>query len=344
MKVMEQSIKSKVRGAMAWGYYISKHFLSYLRGKVLILTYHRVLPESKLNLDFVQPGMYVRDDAFKRQMQFLQEHFQILPFSELLSIWDRRGLDKRERYCVITFDDGWLDNYIHAYPVLKMHNIPATVFLPTEFIGTQDWFWPDRLGYLLSQYRELERKEPLVSLWSRYPWMNQKNGEGNDRIDSLIDICKGLPEEEIKEMIEEISRESGISCPPGRLVVNWGEVEEMSASGVSFGSHSATHKILTKLSPEEIQNELNASFKALQREKVNTVPVFCYPNGNFNHAIAEKVKEAGYQAAVTTQFGFESASPANLFELRRVGVHNSISSTIPLFSWHLSGLNHLFPR
>ena len=333
-------MKSTIRQSLAWGYYRSGHFLSRLQGKAVILTYHRVLSEKELSEQFVQPGMYVRDDVFEMQMRFLREHFEILSFSELLSLWKNKLWDKRTRYCVITFDDGWLDNYLYAYPILKKYQIPATIFLPTGFIGTSEWFWPDRIGYLLARYVKASVQQPLDFLCDRYPLLKRARGDGVEQINSIIETCKELPEEEIERMIEEMSQELGLDSPPGRIVMNWSEVEKMSASGVSFGSHSATHKILTTISTKDVENELKVSLKTLKRENVTAVPVFCYPNGNFTHTIAEQVKEAGYEAAVTVRFGFETQKPANLFELKRIGVHNDITSTVPLFSWHLSGMNH----
>ncbi|HET6465456.1 MAG TPA: polysaccharide deacetylase family protein [Nitrospiria bacterium] len=332
------TVKSKIREALARGYYLTRRLSSRLEGKVLILAYHRVLSEKELKEQFVQPGMYVRDDAFERQMRFLREYFRILSFDELLGLWDRGGWDGRQRYCVVTLDDGWLDNYLHAYPVLRKYEIPATVFLPTSFIGTREWFWPEKLVFLLDRYIKSGQKERLTALWGRWP-RPAADGNGGEGIDSIIEICKGLPEGEVEKIIGEIGRGSGIAFPPERSVVNWKEVEEMSASGISFGSHSATHKILTKLSREEVRNELKTSFDTLRGKKIKTVPVFCYPNGNFDPAVAELVREAGYRAAVTTQFGFESESPADRFGLKRIGVHQDIGSTDPLFSWHLSGMN-----
>src|SRR3569832_2316711 len=122
MKRMKNYIKSKVRQTMSWGYFLSKQILPHLQGKVLILAYHRVLSEKELKKDFVQPGMYVRNDIFEKQMQFLRNYFEVIPFAELLQLWNENLLDQKKRYCVITFDDGWLDNYTYAYPILKRYH------------------------------------------------------------------------------------------------------------------------------------------------------------------------------------------------------------------------------
>lgn len=345
--MVNQQLKSAIRHISAWTYYTSRHFLNRLRGKVLILAYHRVLSEKELTQDqFIQPGMYVRKDVFEKQIRYLKEYFQLLSFNELLRLWRKSDWDQRKRYCVVTFDDGWLDNYTHAYPILREYSIPATIFLPTGFIGTTKWFWPDKLGYLLryssTNAMPEERKSCLASLDRWHPLAEGFSREDcNGNIDSLIEACKGLPEEEICATIEQISRTLDVEFPNSRAFLDWREVKEMSRHGISFGSHSCTHKILTKLPPGEIKNEIEDSLHALQEKEINYIPVFCYPNGNYTPEIAREVKAAGYEAAVSTQFGFEDNGPEDLFRLKRIGLHNDISATIPLFTFHIAGLNQL---
>ena len=314
-------IKSTLRQFAAEAYYTSKHFLKRLRGKVLILTYHRILSEKKSNKQFIQPGMYVQNNVFEKQMLFLEKYFSILSFTELLDLWNKKTLRKDQRYCVITFDDGWLDNYIYAYPILKEHNIPATIFLPTAFIGTNHWFWPDKISYIM---------------------MKQLNGVNlNGKIDSAIDAYKELPEEEIHGFIVEMSKNLSLDFPDKRVLINWDEVDEMSRHDIAFGSHSCTHKILTRLPVKERQKEIEESLYTLRQKNINYSPVFCYPNGNYNQEIINQVKAAGYRAAVSTRYGFEDGLPQDLFSLKRISIHNDITATIPLFAFHISGLNHI---
>lgn len=352
--MVRSQIKLRIRRTIGWMYHASNHFLKRLQGKVLILTYHRILPESELGKNLIQPGMYVCDGAFKKQIQFLKEHFHILSFAELLHLWGNKTYDQSKRYCVITFDDGWLDNYTYAYPILKKFHIPATIFLPTSFIGTNQWFWPDQLSYLLKYYCSTsvpqEVEEFITYLWGQYPGMKRvvplsvpsMNGEKlKDRIDAAIELCKRWPEEEIHELIKKMSRLLGLKFPDERVVLNWEEIDEMSRHAISFGSHSCTHKILIKLPEKEMKKEIEGSLHTLRARKINDIPVFCYPNGNYSQEVVRLVKTAGYQAAVSTHFGFEGRFPEDLFSLRRIGVHHDICATIPLFTLHISGLNNL---
>src|SRR5262249_36518048 len=115
----ELHFKSTVRRGLASIYNLTGLCRARHRGKVLILMYHRVLPEAELQKRYVQPGMYVLNHVFEEHVQFLQEQFQVLSFNELLDHWNKKEWDPRRLYCVITFDDGWLDNYLYAYPILR---------------------------------------------------------------------------------------------------------------------------------------------------------------------------------------------------------------------------------
>ncbi|MGI0013996.1 MAG: polysaccharide deacetylase family protein [Nitrososphaera sp.] len=286
------------------------------------------------------------DDVFEAHIRFLKTHFDILSFPELLERWKNRDWNSRRRYCVITFDDGWMDNYLYAYPILKHYNIPATIFLPTAFIGTNQWFWPEKVSYLLRHYYVAggtkDNTNFMKSLWGQYPWLKAIKGErGNEQIDSIIEMFKEATQEEIDDIIERMRNGLDLELPDERALMNWEEVREMSGSGVSFGSHSSTHRILRKLTTKEIENEIKGSLHTLLDKNVNSIPVFCYPNGFYTQEVARLVKSAGYQAAASARFGVEGGIPQDLYGLKRVSVHNDISATIPLFTFHISGLNHL---
>src|SRR5437899_12359222 len=94
--------------------------------------------------------MVVTPATFDRQLTFLKERFDIVPLSALLADIGIAQPPARPR-CVVTFDDGWRDNYDLAFPILRRHRIPATVFLTTDFIGTDRAFWHTELIYLLVQ-------------------------------------------------------------------------------------------------------------------------------------------------------------------------------------------------
>lgn len=234
-------------------------FLTSLNGKVVILTYHRVVTDREIAEQSIQPGMYVTRDVFAAQMRFLAQHFTVLSFSELLTLWDEERWDAGTRYCVVTFDDGWLDNYLYAFPVLSTSHIPATVFLPTGFIGTSDWFWPEKIAWLAGQSVRrpyAERVHMQIELRNRLGWIGvERDFEGQDGIDALIEFGKRQSQEWITAFTESWAELLGEEWPTDRQIVTWDEVRDMSAAGIVFGSHSVSHRLLPTLSKRKSERK-----------------------------------------------------------------------------------------
>jgi len=337
-------IKGAARHAISLAYYAFNRCPAGLKGKVALLMYHRVLTKKNLEKYYVQPGMYVLDDVFERQMSYLKKNFYILRLSELLDMWREGVWDNSQRYCVITFDDGWLDNYRHAYPILLKYNIPATIFLPTSLIGTNHWFWPDRLGFILQKCLSLSEGKHVSLLYETWPWMrNDRINDIDDKIDSIIETVKLLSDDDIAQLIYDAATLFELIFPDERLLLNWDEVSEMSKESISFGSHSASHAILTKLTRDNMKMEIRTSMETLREKNINYVPVLCYPNGDYNDCIAELVKDTGYLAGVSTRFGIEGRTPRNKYGLHRIGVHNDISTSVPLYAYRLRKSAGRFP-
>src|SRR5713101_3745556 len=339
-------VKGWARRWAAELYARSPGFLRQLRGQVTILMYHRVVTGVELSSQFIQPGMYVTSETFDGQVRFLREHFDVLSMHELLSMWREKTWNAERRYCVITFDDGWLDNYVHAFPVLRRYGVAATIFLPTGIIGTTMWFWPEQLGWLSQRFALLSSKQRtkiLASLKGGCSWLNgiacaMETGQSDD----LIECCKAASHERIGELVSRLAGEMEARLPDQRLVMNWEEVEEMSAAKISFGSHSVAHKILTTVSDAELHEEVYGSLEALRKRNLNVVPVFCYPNGNYSPTVIRCVESAGYCAATTIEPGREDRDTSQLFRLKRIEVHNDLTCSDALFAFHLAGYNSVF--
>jgi peptidoglycan/xylan/chitin deacetylase (PgdA/CDA1 family) len=160
-------------------------------------------------------------------------------------------------------------------------------------------------------------------------------------VDRVIEEWKGLPQEAIDTRLERISRETGVAPPRERILMSWEEVGEMGRAGITFGSHSQTHRILTGVSPMERDREIRGSMATLRERSGSYVPVFCYPNGDHDAEIRRSVEGAGYIGAVTTDFGLAGVVPRDRFALPRIGLHDDISATLPMFTFRLAGQERL---
>lgn len=347
---MVASLKAATWEILARLYYSSGLPLIRHRGRVVILTYHRVVSNDMVQMDHIQPGMYVRGQSFEAHVAYLRKRFTIISLEELLDLWQTSRLKRDRSYCVITFDDGWQDNYQFAFPVLAKYHVPATIFLATDFIGTARWFWPDQMMFLLEKCRQhttgaadqqsfstaLEETVGVTLSAADGMFRRVETGAPVDP-NAIIEFCKGVEVSSIHQIIDRLSRALHVELPTHRVLLNWDEVREMAGKGVTFGSHSVSHRILTQIPLSDVKMELIDSRKMMLEQGIKPVPVFCYPNGNFDRDIQGLVRESGYHAAVGCEVGLEPDRPKDLFALKRISVHEDRSASMPLLAFMLSG-------
>jgi peptidoglycan/xylan/chitin deacetylase (PgdA/CDA1 family) len=312
--------------------------LNYLKNRqYCILMYHRITQAS----DSVQAGMYVEPLTFESHIELLNEYFNIISLNELLKIIEHRNFSVRDKpYCIITFDDGWKDFYDNAYPVLRKYNTPATVFLPTDFIGTTNRFWTDDLSYLLRHKKPVSGEHPTLDNHQEIEYLSSIDGDFEHKLEAGIEYLKKLPLIRIKKILYEMAKIWEVDFDSQeRSFLDWSEVAELLESRlISFGSHTEQHQILTTIDEDAIKNELHNSLVELEKRKVinSSCKTFCYPNGNHNKKIAEMVRLKGYHLAVTTHMGWNHTNK-DIYRLNRIGIHQDIASTKELYANRIAG-------
>ncbi|MGB3225546.1 MAG: polysaccharide deacetylase family protein [Desulforhopalus sp.] len=307
-----------------------------MKSNAVILMYHRVLPKELMDGEYVpvQPGMYVTPASLRLHLSYLKAHFSIITLSDLVN---RLKAGKTVCNCaVITFDDGWLDNYLYAFPILKELKIPATIFLASGFIGTTRWFWPEEISWAVLSV--LEKKVDISLLPDKLLHIVEKtpHTQTEEFIDRIIAEMKLWKETHRISVAKDCSllREK-VTGESQRLLMNWEEVKEMSQSGlVDFGAHTVSHAMLNMLPPEKVQREIYGSVTQIFNQTGLSTDTFAYPNGNYTKDNLGLLPQAGIAAAVTTKRGFVNES-SPLLELPRIAIHEDISHTQALFQWRL---------
>ncbi len=216
----------------------------------------------------------------------------------------------------ITFDDGYKDNYLNAYPILKKYSSPATIFLTTGLIGNGNLLWLDKISYAL----KMTVKRKLVINGSTYQLNNQP-----EKVKTFFLLYKYLIEvaetrknviiEEIKGQLE-ISNFNELSD----LMLSWDDIRVMSMNNISFGAHTINHPILSRISLDEARKEIVQSKIDIEKETGTCVDLFAYPNGkyeDFNEDIMKIVQDAGFICACST-FDETNSNDTNLYSLNRM--------------------------
>lgn len=301
--------------------------------RLWLLMYHRVLPSFDIRYAQEEPGMLIRPETLEMHIQELRKQFDLMPLAEWISA-KQAGDALPGRACAITFDDGWLDNYEYAFPVLKAQSAPATLFAVAEKVGTDFQFWPNIVATLL-----LRGAAPHMALHPIFhAFVRDINATPSaDQLADVIKQLKTVSDASIFAALEELNWRT-LCEGMAPALMSWEQLTEMKRSGlVDIGSHTCTHRRLTDaLTPAELEYEIVHSKAVLEQHLQSSVELFCFPNGDYNPLALSLVKQH-YQAAVTTRRGINAVDTMNIHELTRIGLHDEVSCNRRLFRARLSG-------
>ncbi|WIT11339.1 polysaccharide deacetylase family protein [Paucibacter sediminis] len=282
------------------------------RGRLTILTFHRVLPQR----DPIFPGE-VDAERFSAICSWLQGWAQVLPLDEAAERLQRGALPARA--CVLTFDDGYEDNCSVALPILQKHGLSATFFIATGFLGNGR-MWNDRIieavraaptGTLDASELDAQRAELRFEL----------SGAESRRqaIEALIAAVKYRPIEARLGAVARIEVLCGDSQPRPLMMADAG-VRQLRSAGMQIGAHTVSHPILATLDEASARREIGDSKRYLEDLLREPVRLFAYPNGkpgqDYSAQSVEVVKSLGFDAAVSTAWG-AARQGDSMFELPR---------------------------
>jgi peptidoglycan/xylan/chitin deacetylase (PgdA/CDA1 family) len=291
-------------------------------GACIILVYHRIVDDTTLYLD-KGPVVHHHIKHFKQEIPFLAKTFRIASMDEVVErIVSGKGFE--EPTISITFDDGYLDNYTLAYPVLKAYGVPATIYLATALIGTGGRTWPDMIEAAL-----ISTKKTSISMPSLFEGQTLSIRSKDEKRNVSIEFAKSLkkmPDAERKKRLPEFYQaldvdEETLSSSEKRTMLNWDEVREMAAGGISFGSHSHSHPILSRVPLLLAKEDILTSKKVMEERLGIPTKHFAYPNGreeDFSDELREYCREIGFESVATVVYGTND-SRSDPFSLKRVG-------------------------
>ncbi|MCW8107271.1 polysaccharide deacetylase family protein [Alteromonas ponticola] len=297
--------------------------------KLIILMYHRILPSSDERYRFEEPGMVVSYESFRMHMQVITDEGIPVVTPEA---WLEKNENERPPVAIaITFDDGWLDNYQYAFPVLKEFGFVSTLFVVTDYLGCPAPFWPNRVLRLLLDKNSVISEEwhDLVNMMPSKPVLPMSRDEAAHVIASL----KHYSDDDIYRALNKIP--SSIS---GQIeMISADQLLEAKATmGVEVGCHTRRHyRLLEGLEESLLQEEIVESKEILKSIISEDPTTFCFPNGDYSSRALKMVRE-NYVAAVTTARGHNISGNVDKHQLVRIGVHNDISDTPLKFKARLS--------
>jgi peptidoglycan/xylan/chitin deacetylase (PgdA/CDA1 family) len=278
------------------------------RHRLIILTYHSVLP-SACDIDEGESRNVVDEQMFAWQMRYLAKHFHCLRLEDAVGLL-RSGKPLPPNPAVVTFDDGFRNNLRYALPILRRYGVPATVFVTTGHIGRGvQLLWTERVGRILGA-------AGVSGDAARVEMKRLKSISWRER-DAAI--------HELESRLEHARRSSARAAEPNAdryMFLTWGEVRELADGGVTIGSHTVDHPIMSSLDAERREWEVVQSKQEIERHLGAPCTLFSYPNGtanDFGECDKTNLEKAGYIAAVT-QIAGTNDRRTDRFALKRLNI------------------------
>jgi peptidoglycan/xylan/chitin deacetylase (PgdA/CDA1 family) len=279
---------------------------------VLVFAYHRV----GLVDNLYDSGVWdASPQMFDKQLHFLKKEFDVIAPDELETAV-RMG---RGRYVLLTFDDGYRDNFDEAFPILKRHGLPATFFVTTGFLDSRRISWWDEIAWMV---HASPKSELRTNGWL-HGALSLKPEERKRTTVTLINLYKSLPRDSAHALMDSLAQatESGRHQRDGNeFWMTWDNVRQLQTAGMHIGGHTVNHPLLARMSADEQESEIVGCKDRIESELGLPMRYFSYPDGgrdSFNEYTQRCLAEHRVEFAFSFYGGYRRFKDWDPYDVRR---------------------------
>lgn len=299
-------------------------------GHLAVLTYHRVLdPTLEACLD--DEVVDATPTEFEAQLRFLKDACNPIGLDDLLAYKSGGALPSNA--VLITFDDGYRDNYRVALPLLERYGIPAVFFVTADCVERRALFWWDRIAWVVERAKtdRLELEYPR----KRTILLSGDSGAKREAARKLARVVKSYWGLDLERYLEGIERAAGIglSRSDERLIADanlmtWDEIRGLINAGMAVESHTMTHRVLGTLPEHAVDAELTGSRAMIERETGRPVRAVAFPVGATLETaphVRRALRRAGYELGFSNATGMAKRWRFDPLEIPRIAMERGLA-------------------
>jgi peptidoglycan/xylan/chitin deacetylase (PgdA/CDA1 family) len=291
-----------------------------LRPGLYVLSYHRIGDWRATSYD---AGVFTCEAArFREHLALLGRRFDLVNLETLRKAL-KQGTAPARPMAMLTFDDGYRDNYLVAFPILKEMGATAVFFLPTAFIGTGVLPWWDQVAWMVRHAAAAQIQLPYSE--GEIP----VKGDVDRAVIRVLGWFKRTDHVPVDEKLAAIREACGSpafdASESPQLFMSWAEAREMHAAGMAIGSHTHTHSILSHLSGADQEDELGRSREILESELRAPVDTLAYPVGRsfcYTEDTISRARKVGYRLAFNHTNAIARLPTRNLLDVPRLVIED----------------------
>jgi peptidoglycan/xylan/chitin deacetylase (PgdA/CDA1 family) len=269
-----------------------------------IVCYHRVVENFDRSCRSAIPSMLISTRMLERHIDWMAKRFAFLSMDEIGHHLES-GKPFAKPAAAITFDDGYSDVYHHAYPLLKRKGIPAAVFVVTGLIDTgrpqifDRFYFLLRLLYIHGAPLAQTVAQALHSKGVNTASLQRLSNGDNEPFRVMTTVLNSVSQDHIEMVLSALEDQVCVGRDHFEEIspLTWQMIETMHRGGITIGSHTMSHRLLTSETIDTARAELLGSKTALEQKLQSKIQHFAYPDGRFNANVVQAVKTAGYRYA-----------------------------------------------
>lgn len=281
-----------------------------------IYLFHGVI-KKKINKNSIRNynSKHIDQDKFEKYIKFLSDNGQAITLNDIF--------DKNQKFInkyIITFDDGFYNNYKYALPIMKKYNVPHIIYLTSNYVDKNLISWIDRIDIAIDNC-----KKKVV--YSKIFRKNFKLGSKKNKIiflNFIRNYCKSIKKVDLNKFAEILLKDLKLSAPKTSISdldkkLDWNCIKKMNENDLTeFGGHSHNHNILGHLTKSQYTKEIKKSLNFLSKKGNLKIKHYSYPEGfetSFNNGIINLLKKNKIKTSVTTLL--KKQNKKSLFKLNR---------------------------
>lgn len=265
---------------------------------------------------------------------------QFVSLRDMVDRW-RQGLPADPDWVAFTIDDGFADQAILIEEAFLPMQCPVTVFLITGFLDGNLWPWDDQLMYAFSKTQVAHASLELGGRHFKLDLSSPRHKHA--AITNIREVCKTMPNAGIYDHVQAIASALNVQLPAeppeAFKAMSWEKVRRLEQAGIDFAPHSISHRIFSRLDPEQVRTEIATSWARLRAELRNPTPIFCWPTGrhmDFGGKDIEIAKQEGLIAAVATDDNYAHIGARDrlgLYRIKRFALPYDLTTVLRYGSW-----------
>lgn len=309
-----QNFESRIN---RWKRKIQNLGINYFEDHTKVLLYHRV---NTLTYDPLQ--LSVTPNNFYEQLKWLKKKYQIISLDELFdSLVQQKKI--KHKTILITFDDGYADNFLEALPILQALQVPATFFITTSLLNNNEELWWDKLIRIILQNDQLPEKI-ILTKEVQYVASTANKKKLFLEIHDLLKFSNfSIRNDILNSLYTQI--ESNENENIQNRMMNFEELKKMSCSAlVNIGAHTVNHLSLGIQQIQDQRSEIIESKNILEKLIQKPVNYFAYPYGttrDFSDTTVKLLTEANFKLGFTNYHGFTTIR-TNYYKIPRILIRN----------------------